>query len=377
MPSNTLHHGGQGGSPRRSAESRLARSPITRSAIVYLIFLCVLGVLRGGELRLTAQTPKRAGRVDKLPTVGHAQTARAATENTAGKDVDVEAALDRSAIWVADRVTYTVSLTCRRGFDILTDDLTRDKLRLDGLELVGIDSAREDRGGGVTAYRFSYHLTSYKVDQPTQKVGELNVRYYVRRPGQRIEDVAPAGEVQVPGALVAVRSTLPDEAQTAIFRDARPARPRAPMFAALQPVGIGLVIVSIVPAALWTAVLVGRARRRAVRRSARQVRHEEQATLETLQTIDLASEAGRREAYDRVNTLVRAHLRDACGVPVDGLTSAEVGPALSARGGRAPVETVTSVLAACEQARYGGNGLGSPQACRDTIEQAQQVLAVR
>ena len=131
------------------------------------------------------------------------------------------------------------------------------------------------------------------------------------------------------------------------------------------------------PAALWTAVLVGRARRRAVRRSARQVRHEEQATLETLQTIDLASEAGRREAYDRVNTLVRAHLRDACGVPVDGLTSAEVGPALSARGGRAPVETVTSVLAACEQARYGGNGLGSPQACRDTIEQAQQVLAVR
>src|SRR5207248_9484975 len=139
--------------------------------------------------------------------------------------------------------------------------------------------------------------------------------------------------------------------------------------------GVGLVIVSIVPAALWAAVLVGRARHRAVRRSARQVRHEEEATVEALHTLDLASEAGRREAYDRVNSLVRAHLRDACGVPVDGLTAAEVAPALSARGARAPADLVTSVLAACEQARYGSNGVGSTDACRDTIAQAQQVLA--
>src|SRR5206468_152375 len=160
------------------------------------------------------------------------------------------------------------------------------------------------------------HLTSYKVDQPTQKIGELRVRYFVRRPGQRAEDAAPAGEIQVPAASVAVRSMLPDEAQTAVFRDSRPAQPRTPLFAALQPIGVGLVIVSIVPAALWAAVLVGRARHRAVRRSARQVRHEEEATLEALHTLDLVSEVGRREAYDRVNSLVRAHLRDACGVPV-------------------------------------------------------------
>jgi len=327
-----------------------------------------------------------------LPTLAHAQpvqknkaptpparmqAARDAQETAASKDVDVETTLDRSAIWVADRVTFTVALTCHRGVDILTEDLARDKLHLEGLELVGVDSTREDRGQGVTAYRYMYHLTSYKVDQPTQKVGPLRVRYYIKRPGQRVEEVAPAGEVEVPGATIAVRSTLPDEAQTAVFRDARSPRPRAARYASLQSIGLGLVIVSIVPAVLWIGVLVGRARHRTVRKSARRVRHDEQSSLEALQSIDLATEQGRRDAYDRVNTLVRAHLRDACGVPVDGLTAAEVAPALTKRVPRAPADVVASVLAKCEQARYGSNGVGSPQACRDTIQEAQQVLAVR
>jgi hypothetical protein len=329
-----------------------------------------------GDVFLSAQTAGKPRSAAK-PVASPPQTARMEIENEAGKDVTVEAALDRSAIWVADRLTYTVTLTCRRGVDIVTDDLARDKVRLDGLELVGIDSAREDRGGGVTVYRYTYHLTSYKVDQPTQKFGELPVRYYVKRPGQRVEDAAPAGEVQVPAAVVAVRSTLPDEAQTAVFRDNRPARVRAATFAALEPVGIGLVIVSIVPAALWAAVLVGNARRRTVRRSVREVRHQEEASLDELQTIDLASDAGRRDAYDRVNTLVRAHLRDIVGVSVDGLTAAEVGPALSQRAARTPADVVTTVLTACETARYAANGVGSAEACRETIAQAQQVLAAR
>jgi hypothetical protein len=316
--------------------------------------LCVLCLLCGGYF-VEAQAPQNSGE----------------------KEVEVHASFDRSAMWVADRITYNVTLTCRRGVDILTDDLARDKVRLDGLELVGIDSSREDRGEGVTTYHYAYRLTSYKIDQPTQKFGEMRVRYYVRRPGQRVEDVAPAGDVVVPAGAVAVRSTLPDEAQTAVFRDTRPARARSPVFAALQPIGIGLVIVSIVPAALLGAVLVTRARTRTARRSAREVRNEERSTLEALQAVDLATEAGRREAYDRVNALVRTHLRDACGVPVDGLTAGEVGPVLTARGTRAPIDLVTSVLSACEQARYGSNGVGSAQACRETIEQAEQVLAVR
>jgi hypothetical protein len=296
---------------------------------------------------------------------------------TAAKDVEAHAALDRSAVWVADRFTYVVQITCRRGFDILTDDLSRDKLRLEGPDVLGVDTTRDDRGNGVTAYRIVYYLTTYRFDPPVQKIGELNVRYYVRRPGQRLDDVAPAGEVRVPGASVAVRSLLPDEQDTAEFRSMRPPAPRRAIFASLQPLGLGLVVVSIVPAVLWAAVLIGRARPKRAQRSARQVRNTERTSLDALRSIDLKTEAGRREAYDRVSALVREHLHHTCGVPAEGLTAQEIGPALLARGNEVPVDLVTALLAACERARYGTpDQLASADECRAAIEQAGQVVAI-
>jgi hypothetical protein len=293
------------------------------------------------------------------------------------KDVEAHAALDRSAVWVADRFAYVVQITCRRGFDILTDDLSRDKLRVEGPEILSVDTTRDDQGNGVTAYRIVYHLTTYRFDPPVQRIGELNVRYYVRRPGQRLDDVAPSGEVRVPGTSVAVRSLLPDEQDTAEFRSARPPAPRRALFASLQPIGIGLVVISIVPAVLWAAVLIGRARPKGPHRSARQVRHEERTSLDALQAIDLETEAGRREAYDRVSTLVREHLHHVCGVPAEGLTAQEMGPALTACGKEVPVDQVTALLAACERARYGSPAeLASADECRTAIEQAGHVMAI-
>jgi hypothetical protein len=300
-----------------------------------------------------------------------------AQPGAAARDVEVQAALDRSAVWVADRFTYVVQITCHRGFDILTDDLSRDKLRLDGPDIVSIDTTRDDRGNGVTAYRITYHLTTYRFNPPVQKIGELNVRYYIRRPGQRLDDVAPSGEVRVPGASVAVRSLLPDEQDTAEFRSARPPEPRRAIFASLQPVGLGLIVVSIVPAVLWAAVVIGRARPKGAHRSARQVRHEERTSLDALRSINLETEAGRREAYDRMSALVREHLRHICGVPAEGLTAQEIGPALSACGKDVPVDLVTSLLATCERARYGTpDQLASAHECSAAIEQAGQVMAI-
>ena len=53
-------------------------------------------------------------------------------------------------------------------------------------------------------------LTTYRVDMPALSIEPISVRYYARRPGQRLQDIAPAGEVVVPGATVSFRSTLPD-----------------------------------------------------------------------------------------------------------------------------------------------------------------------
>jgi len=292
------------------------------------------------------------------------------------KDIDVRTWVDRTALWVGDRVTYTIQITCRRGVDVLADDLSRDQLKLEGLEVVDGSSDRRTGSDGATIYEFRYVLTTYRVDAPALKIAPLRVRYAVKRAGQRLEDAAPAGDVQAPGATLAFRSVLPEEPDAAAIRSDKPPHARPARFAALQPIGIGLVILSAVPAVIAIAAFARRARRPRVRRSARTMRHEERASLEAVRTMAVDSVERRREAFTRLDALVRDHLRDACGLRAGGLTPAEVPFALAATRAKVPAELVASVLGTCELARYAPpHAMPSADACRTAIERVEQILS--
>ena len=299
----------------------------------------------------------------------------AAALSADSRDIDVRSAVDKTAVWVADRVTYTVTISCGKGVDILADDLSKDKLHVEGFDILGSQSDRLSDRDDRTIYTFAYELTTYRTDVPELKVAPLTVRYYVRRPGQRLEDAAPAGEVQVPGAVVAFRSALPDGQESYDIRDARNARPRRLRYAWLQPIGLGLVLLAIVPAAIGLIAVVRRARLRERPRSARQVRYDERESLDALKALDVSAPAGRAEAYSRLNTIVRDHLHHVAGVDAAGLTPAEIGAVLSRRNGRMPIELVAGVLEACDQARYAPpDTLPSADACRRAIEQCEQIV---
>jgi len=128
----------------------------------------------------------------------------------AAPQVQARSTVDRTAIWVADRLTYTIDIVCDRGIDILLDDLAKEKLRVNGLEVLSSDSSATTDAGEKTTHHLRYVMTTYRVDSPAVSIEPISVRYYTRRPGQRLQDMAPAGEVTVPGAVVAFRSTLPD-----------------------------------------------------------------------------------------------------------------------------------------------------------------------
>ena len=292
------------------------------------------------------------------------------------RDVDVRQSLSRTAVWVADRVIYTITIACNKGVDVLAEDLASDKLHVDGLEILGSDSERTTAADERTIYTFRYVLTTYRVDTPELKIAPLTVRYYVRRAGQRLGDASPAGEVQVPAAVIAFRSALPDGQDRYAMRDAREPRPRARRYAWLRPIGVGLVVLSVVPVAVAAISVARRTRPRDKPRSARQVRHDERASLEALQALDVSTADGRRDAYARANALVRDHLHAATGVDVSGLTPAEIGPAMRGHDGRLPLELAATVLGACDRARYAPpDALPSSDACRQTIEQTAQVVA--
>ncbi|HKB12588.1 MAG TPA: hypothetical protein VKD69_18125, partial [Vicinamibacterales bacterium] len=137
------------------------------------------------------------------------------------RDVEVRTSLSKTAVWVADRVTYTITIACSKAVDILADDLAKDKLRVDGLDVVATDWDRTATADDRTIYTFHYDMTTYRVDQPELKIAPLTVRYYMRRAGQRPGDAAPAGEVQIPATVIAFRSALPDGQETYPIRDGR------------------------------------------------------------------------------------------------------------------------------------------------------------
>ena len=189
--------------PRRTARGRL-----------FAIVSAGLFALSAGiawPAAIAAQPPQRTG-----PPAD--RQLRAAEAAGLRDFVAVRSSVDRSAIWIGDRFSFIVDVDCSHGTDILTDDLSRDRLQLDELDILGVEETREDRGDGRTVYRFTYRLTTYSFEPAAKRIGEMRLRYYVRRPGQRPEDIVPAGEVIVPGAMVVVRSLLPDDMNTARYR---------------------------------------------------------------------------------------------------------------------------------------------------------------
>jgi hypothetical protein len=291
--------------------------------------------------------------------------------------VRVRASIDRTAIWVGDRITYSVDVTCARGVEILLDDLAKEKLRVNGLEVLSSDTTTTVDAEERTTYRLRYVLTAYRVDVASLSIEPMSARYYARRPGQRLQDIAPAGEVQVPGAVIAFRSTMPDQ-PTYELRDTRGMVPRHPMLARTASIGLALVVISLAPAVFVALAFLRRRTRPSGRRSARQIRMDHRATLERLRSLEVATEADRRKAYDEISAAVRQHVAATSGVPAPGLTAAEVDAALATAGGRLPRESVASLLVACDAARYGPpQALPSAQACRDALASAEQVLGGR
>lgn len=287
-----------------------------------------------------------------------------------------ESGFDRPAMWVADRVTYSIEIVCPPGVDILTEDLAPEKLTLLGLDIVGSDTVRRDEATG-TRYRFAYVLTTFDVATPRPSVGSLPVRYYAGRPGQRPAQAAPAGAIYVPGAAITFRSLLPD-GEFADVRDGRAVPARRLRFRLLGLAGAGALLVAAAAILSSFAGRLRRDRRAGAARgpSVRQVRRTARAAFEELQRLDPRGSDARRDAFARLEAAVRQHLAMTCGVAAAGLTPDELAMALEASDARPPMTLLASVLDACERAKYADPaGQPSDAEWRATLTSAAQLLA--
>lgn len=314
---------------------------------------------------------QQAGSVSDIAAQRHAAAPPAG-------DVRVRASLSRTALWLGDRVTYELLIACAPNVDVIADDLLPEKLPLTGLEALGSERERRVESDGGIAYRVHYRLAAYDVTAPVLRVGDMTLRYFVRRAGQSVEDAAPAGDVRVAGSLLALRSTLPDDRTGIDLRDAREAVPLPVSVTSARPVGLALVVLSAAPVALWAATLVRRAHatRKSGRERVRQTRDVTASALLELRAADVAKDAERRAAYDRLDALLRRQLAHALGIPALALTASEISERLSSGGERLAPEAVAEALQECERARYGAaQALPSEERFRSGLLALEGLLA--
>jgi len=328
-----------------------------RSIGLVMTLACVLPVAVAAQTRTPAPAPPRA------------DTRTAASP----APVEVRTWVSRTAVWLGDRVTYVIEFRAAPEVEILFDDLDPDRLTIEGFEIVDVATERDASVAGHVTHRMRYGLVTYQVDAPALTIAAIPVRYSLRRPGQRAEDAVPAGEVQVPALSVALRSAIPPSTEAIAIRDRRPVQQLPRLVRLAQPIGVGLLVISVVPVALWGAGLVYRARQSQSRRRPRRPLKQRRAAFEEIKGLDVSSESERRDAYARLDAWVREQLQHATGVAASALTPAELSGAILHPPPSVHLEDLQRLLVECERAKYAPE---PPAADRwaAALEDAEQLL---
>jgi hypothetical protein len=287
--------------------------------------------------------------------------------------IDVRRSVDRTAVWVGDTVRYTLEFSLPSDLDVLAEDVTKERLPVKGADVLAIEmSERRTASGWVRIIDVT--MATYAVDAPEIVIEGFPVRYFSRRTVGSTQ-VAPAGQVVVPRTVVTIRSTLPDSGRLPDLREPRGVRqaPRYLRFA--QPVGLAMVALAVVPVGLLLLDVAGRVRRLRAGGPRRKARRMQAGALAALSASDPASPQERVEAFERLDRLVRDHLELVAGIPARALTPAEITTALQARPGT-PSESIESLLATCERARYAPDPLGA-EVWRDAVSAAERIVGSR
>jgi len=323
--------------------------------------------------------PSRPARWLAGPLVVALSVVTAAQEKAPAKappPVEVHTSVSHTAVWVGDRVIYSIEFRCAPLVDIVTEDLATERLKVDGLEIRDVVIDRDASEAGHLTYRVNYSLVTFNVEASALKIGEIPVRYSIRRPGQRAEDPAPpSGEVRVPALTLALRSTLPDTEVPAQIRDGRPLQPLPRRVALAQPLGIGLLVVAAAPVGLLIFNLARRASRLRSRGPRRVTRRERRASLEEIKSLDTTSPSNRREAYAKLDALIRDHARQTSGIAAAALTPSELPGATTRPQQIRQLEQIQALLTECERAKYAPQP-PDPERWSSVLIEAEQILNV-
>jgi len=265
--------------------------------------------------------------------------------------------VDQTVLFPGDTVTYYLEIKSPLNVNILIDDLAPEQLILSNLEVVSSDYVQTTSETDIT-YRAEYHLTSFDLTNLALLIGEQTIRYYEHESGLQDGEAIPMGEFIVPASQLALRSTIPTDTSELTelkLRDHHATRIVYESSPWVWIVGLGLILISALPVAIWLAPLI--------RQKIDAVKQQRTPLVENitpvnsradeLETLDKNNISSRRYGYDLLDAILREQLAKLSGVLTTSLTASEIARHQFNLPSDVPSGDVVSVLQDCEQARYG------------------------
>ncbi len=262
--------------------------------------------------------------------------------------------VNKTALFPGEHIRYTIEVMCDADVDILAEDLGEDELILNGLELIS-SNVEIDNAGYRTRYTFSYILTTFAGRDTPLAIDELRVRYYFKRPGQRIEDVATVGDVSIPPVDLVLASTLPAALEDLQLRDTQMPVVTSTNINWIGTTGILLILVSMFP--VGSAAYSWMEKRR-LEKQAEQAKETVAVTsnvFNELRAIDVGNDSTRRQAFQQLETIIREFVEQTAGQTLDALTANDLAQHQLISHSSLPVDGLVEVLNHCEYARYGAD----------------------
>ena len=296
----------------------------------------------------------------------------AAQETDKKPPVAITPHVDKTAIWIGDEIRYTIRAVYDANVEMVLDNFTKERLQLAPFVVRDITIERKEWAGDKGAVEITLTLTTFETGKTDLTIPLVPLYYFVRETGLA-EKEKPVDSVAAAPVPIGLRSALVTES---LIPRTTTAPPSPGMAWALVPFAIGFAgLLSLGTYGGWrtwqrlypTQAITGLSREQReeiVRNALTRLRAD----------VAAAGEDVRRWSGAMASTL-RVMAGQLFDIPGAAQTPDEIEASLKHAGADASLATQTkTVLARCDELRYGKEGASGPRMKAQLLDAAERLM---
>ena len=284
--------------------------------------------------------------------------------------------LDHTAVWVGDQFHYTIIVDHTPLYEFVLDTLTKETVNMDPFQVVDVIKETVPQKTGNQRLYIDVVLTTFATGQEMEQIPQLTLFYFKREAGVLRADEAAAESLTIPGPVLALRSTLPPDAND--IRD--------PITVSSWPqsrwvlAGAGTFsLILLITGLGWETIVFVRRRKSQRGPDHRKAMNEVRERWMSSVPGDFSNAEAAARFYDQSYRDLKEYVGHYLETATAGLTADEVDQEMERlNADRVMRDRVVKVLGALETNRYSKNGAApSPDDARSTAQEIREIFASR